>query len=266
MPVLLEDSEGRCGPEDVPVTSGNSEMPADGADSLARMALVPCPECSKPMSTQAPSCPSCGYAPQAAAAARFAAVGAATEQTGRRAESTLWEGSPSLKLLIVQVLRTVIIAGAAIVAAIFVHPVAVSFFEDLSAGKGGRGPRDGSPATLILMVVIGAYLVIRAVVLTTSVLRLRSTKYRLTNQRLLVEQGILSRSLDEVDLRTIDDSGFSQSPLERVQGIGTVWIVASDRHTPRLAMRGIQDPRSIRELIRENAYRMTQGQVFTRST
>ena len=116
------------------------------------------------------------------------------------------------------------------------------------------------------MVVIGAYLVIRAVVLTTSVLRLRSTKYRLTNQRLLVEQGILSRSLDEVDLRTIDDSGFSQSPLERVQGIGTVWIVASDRHTPRLAMRGIQDPRSIRELIRENAYRMTQGQVFTRST
>lgn len=229
------------------------------------MALVPCPECGKPMSTQAPSCPSCGYAPQAAAPARFAAVGA-TEQTGRRAETPVWEGSPSLKLLIVQVLRTVIIAGAAIVAAILVHPVAVAFFEDLSAGKGGRGQRDGSPATLILMVIIGAYLVIRAVVLTTSVLRLRSTTYRLTNQRLLVEQGILSRTLDEVDLRTVDDSGFSQSLLERLQGIGTVWIVASDRHTPRLAMRGIPDPRAIRELIRENAYRMTQGQVFTRST
>jgi membrane protein YdbS with pleckstrin-like domain len=218
------------------------------------------------MSTQAPSCPNCGYAPQVAPA-RFAAVGEATPQEGgRRTETVVWEGSPSLKLLLVQVLRTLIVAAAAIVAAVLVHPVAVSFFEDLSAGKGGRGPRDGSPATLILMVLVGTYLVARTVVLSVSVLRLRSTKYRLTNQRLVVEEGIVSRSLDEVDLRTVDDSGFSQSPLERLQGIGTVWVIASDRTTPRLALRGIQDPRALRETIREHAYRMSQGQVFTRST
>ena len=116
------------------------------------------------------------------------------------------------------------------------------------------------------MVIVGSYLVIRAIVLSTSVMRLRTTKYRLTNQRLVVEQGILSRTLDEVDLRTVDDSGFSQSPLERLQGIGTVWVVSSDRSTPRLTLRGIPDPRSLREKIRENAYRMSQGQVFTRST
>jgi len=228
-----------------------------------RMALVLCPECGKQMSDQAPSCPHCGYAP-AGGAVRFAAVGAATPDAGRR-ETVIWEGSPSLKLLLIQVLRTLIVATAAVVAAIFVHPLAVSFFEDLSA-KGGRGPRDGSPATLILMVIVGSYLVIRAIVLSTSVMRLRTTKYRLTNQRLVVEQGILSRTLDEVDLRTVDDSGFSQSPLERLQGIGTVWVVSSDRSTPRLTLRGIPDPRSLREKIRENAYRMSQGQVFTRST
>ncbi len=229
------------------------------------MALVPCPECGKPMSTQAPSCPQCGYAPPAGAV-RFAAVGEAAPAEGRRPETVIWEGSPSLKLLMVQLLRTAIVAAAAIVAAILIHPVAVSFFEDLSAGKGGRGPRDGSPATLILMTIVGSYLVIRAIVLSTSVMQLRSTRYRLTNQRLVVEQGILSRTLDEVDLRTVDDSGFSQSPLERLQGIGTVWILASDRATPRLALRGIADPRTLREKIRENAYRMSQGQVFTRST
>src|SRR5215470_10677819 len=229
-----------------------------------RMALVPCPECGKPMSTQAPSCPQCGYAPRAGPV-RFAAVGEAAPEGGRQ-ETVLWEGGPSLKLLLVQVLRTLIVATAAIVAAIFVHPIAVRFFEDLSAGKGGRGPRDGSPATLILMVIVGSYLVIRAIVLSTSVMRLRTTKYRLTNQRLVVEQGILSRTLHEVDLRTVDDSGFSQSPLERLQGIGTVWIVASDRAMPRLRLVGIPDPRALRERIRENAYRMSQGQVFTRST
>ena len=229
------------------------------------MALVPCPECGKPMSTQAPSCPQCGYAP-AAGPVRFAAVGEAVQDGGRPTETVIWEGSPSLKLLLVQILRTLIVATAAIIAAILVHPLAMSFFEDLSAGKGGRGPRDGSPATLILMVIVGSYLVIRVIVLSTSVMRLRSTRYRLTNQRLVVEQGILSRTLDEVDLRTVDDSGFSQSPLERLQGIGTVWVLASDRSTPRLALRGIPDPRALRERIRENAYRMSQGQVFTRST
>jgi len=216
------------------------------------------------MSTQAPSCPGCGYAPQAAPA-RFAAVGDAPVDRPRT-ETVLWEGSPSLKLLMVQVLRTVIIGGAAIVAAILVHPLAVKFFEDLSSGRGGRGPRDGSPATLILMILVGSYLVIRTVVLSVSILQLRNTRYRLTNQRLVVEEGILSRTLNEIDLRTVDDSGFSQSPLERLQGIGTVWVVATDRTLPRLVMRGIPDPRGLREKIRENAYRMSQGQIFTRST
>jgi len=216
------------------------------------------------MSTQAPSCPGCGYAPQAAPA-RFAAVGDAPVDRPRT-ETVLWEGSPSLKLLMVQVLRTVIIGGAAIVAAILVHPLAAKFFEDLSSGRGGRGPRDGSPATLILMILVGSYLVIRTVVLSVSILQLRNTRYRLTNQRLVVEEGILSRTLNEIDLRTVDDSGFSQSPLERLQGIGTVWVVATDRTLPRLVMRGIPDPRGLRERIRENAYRMSQGQIFTRST
>ena len=219
--------------------------------TVRRMALVPCPECGKPMSTQAPSCPQCGYAP--GAPVRFAAVGEAAPDQGRRAETVIWEGGPSLKLLLVQVLRTLIVAAAAIVAAILVHPLAVSFFEDLSTGKGRHGPRDGSPATLILMVIVGSYLVIRVIVLSTSVIRLRTTKYRLTSQRLVVEQGVLSRTLDEVDLRTVDDSSFSQSPLERLQGIGTVWVISSDRSTPRLAMRGISDPRALREKIRENA-------------
>jgi hypothetical protein len=35
---------------------------------------------------------------------------------------------------------------------------------------------------------------------------------------------------------------------------------------PRLQLRGIKDPRALRELIREQAYQMSQGQLFTRST
>jgi membrane protein YdbS with pleckstrin-like domain len=219
------------------------------------------------MSTQAPSCPSCGYAGPLRAAA-FAPVGAGGTEGGpsRRGETVIWQGSPSLKLLLVQILRTLIVGTAAVVAAIAIQPMASQFFADLSAGKSGRGPRDGSPATFVLAALVGGYLVIRAVMLTLSVLRLRTTKYRLTDQRIMIERGVLSRALEEVDLRYVDDSGFSQSPLERLQGIGSVWIISSDKSMPRLQLVGIQDPRALRELIREHAYRLTQGQVFTRST
>jgi membrane protein YdbS with pleckstrin-like domain len=99
-----------------------------------------------------------------------------------------------------------------------------------------------------------------------AILQLRTTRYKVTDQRVVVERGILSRSLEEIDLRYVDDSGFSQSPLERLQGIGTVWLISSDKSMPRLQLQGIKDPRAIREMIREQAYRMSQGQLFTRST
>jgi len=215
------------------------------------------------MSSQAPSCPSCGYAGPPRAGA-FVPVGGGMEGgPARRSETVLWQGSPSLKLLVVQVLRTLIIGGAAVAAAIAIQPMAAQFFADLSAGRSGRGPRDGSPATFVL---VGGYLLIRAVMLAQSVLRLRTTRYRLTDQRVMVERGVLSRALAEIDLRYVDDSGFSQSPLERLQGIGTVWILSSDKSMPRLQLVGIPDPRALRELVRDHAYRLTQGQVFTRST
>ena len=218
------------------------------------------------MSSQAPSCPSGGYAGPPRAGA-FVPVGGGMEGgPARRSETVLWQGSPSLKLLVVQVLRTLIIGGAAVAAAIAIQPMAAQFFADLSAGRSGRGPRDGSPATFVLAVLVGGYLLIRAVMLAQSVLRLRTTRYRLTDQRVMVERGVLSRALAEIDLRYVDDSGFSQSPLERLQGIGTVWILSSDKSMPRLQLVGIPDPRALRELVRDHAYRLTQGQVFTRST
>ena len=95
------------------------------------------------MSSQAPACPSCGYAGPLRAAA-FAPVGAGGMVGGpsRRSETVLWQGRPSLKLLLVQALRTLIVGAAAVVAAIAIQPLASQFFADLSAGRSGRGARD----------------------------------------------------------------------------------------------------------------------------
>ena len=47
---------------------------------------------------------------------------------------------------------------------------------------------------------------IQLIALAIAWIRLRSTMYRVTNQRVLVEQGVLSKTVDEIDLRYVDDS------------------------------------------------------------
>jgi hypothetical protein len=49
-------------------------------------------------------------------------------------------------------------------------------------------------------------------------------------------------------------------------GIGNVTIVSSDRTSPNYTLHGIPDPRGVRELIRANAYQVSQRQLFTRAT
>jgi uncharacterized membrane protein YdbT with pleckstrin-like domain len=90
--------------------------------------------------------------------------------------------------------------------------------------------------------------------------------YRVTNQRVLVEQGVFSKTVDEIDLRYVDDSTFSQSLVERILGIGSVTLMSSDTNTPRYVLRSIRDPRGVREMIRAEAYQSSQRQVFTRVT
>ena len=125
-------------------------------------------------------------------------------------------------------------------------------------------------AVLSVVVVAGQHLLRlgwRAVVL-------RSQHYRLTNQRLLIESGVLSRTIDEIDLRTVDDITFHQRFFERMLGLGRIGIIASEpggdgagiargaRTAVELA--GIADPRAVREQIRNAAYEASGKQVFMR--
>src|SRR5205823_14966422 len=96
--------------------------------------------------------------------------------------------------------------------------------------------------------------------------RIRSTHYKVTNQRILVERGVFSKSLEEIDTRSVDDTEFHQTFLERIFGIGEVWIVSTDKVAPRVVLHGIHEPRKTRELIRATAYQASQRQLFTRST
>ncbi|HEV8660964.1 MAG TPA: PH domain-containing protein, partial [Thermoanaerobaculia bacterium] len=80
------------------------------------------------------------------------------------------------------------------------------------------------------------------------------------------EKGILSKSVGEIDLRYIDDTQFFQNLGARLLGIGNVTVVSSDKTTPVFVLQGVSDPRSVREVIRSQAYQASQRQIFTRPT
>jgi len=114
--------------------------------------------------------------------------------------------------------------------------------------------------------ITAVLLLIQLIAFLLALARLRSTIYTVTNQRVMIETGMLSKNLSEIDLRTIDDTQFHQVVSDRMLGIGNVTIISSDKSIPSYVLRGLRDPRALREMIRTSAYQVSQRQLFTRAT
>jgi uncharacterized membrane protein YdbT with pleckstrin-like domain len=140
-------------------------------------------------------------------------------------------------------------------------PVAASFISSHTADieMNARIMKIGWWVTVILLLW-------QVITFLIAMMRLQSTLYTITSQRVVFEQGLLSKNLSEIDLRSVDDTQFFQSFMERLLGIGNVSLVSSDKALPMTMLRGVPDPRKLRELIRSRAYQVSQRQVFTRAT
>jgi uncharacterized membrane protein YdbT with pleckstrin-like domain len=201
------------------------------------MPVLACPDCGHDVSTLAPVCPHCGRPMNAAPSAMQ------PPPPNTAAEETVWRGTPSPRVLIGRV--------AGLIAIVIAIPLAAYWFQF---------------NTKVAWWITAAVFVVQLIRLGIALMRIRSTLYTVTNQRILIENGILSKSVSEIDLRTIDDTQFFQSFTARILGIGNVTLVSTDKAQPVLVLRSVPDPRNLRETIRSNAYRMSQRQLFTRQT
>jgi membrane protein YdbS with pleckstrin-like domain len=211
------------------------------------MPVISCPDCGRDVSTMATACPHCGRPSPAGTTP----IGPTLAPPAR--EQTLWEGSPSATLLAGHILGIVVV--------LFAVPTLAHFFA--------RTMSDDTKVSGMITfgwVATGILVTIQLLVLIVAWIQLRGTMYRITNQRVIVEQGVFSKTVDEIDLRYIDDSNFTQTFLDRILGIGNVTLVSSDKTSPRSMLRSIKDPRGVREIIRAEAYQTSQRQIFTRAT
>lgn len=199
-----------------------------------------CKKCRRDAPAESLFCPNCGA--RIAESIDTPEVGSAEQAAGlRRAKSAfrksesqrpeevdLWHGTYSPKAMVGEALAALgfTILGLIAVPFAWATPIGWAVF--------GIG----------LLLVWGLLFLVLAY-------RRLSVRYRLTTFRLFHESGLLSRTTDRIEAIDIDDVSFSQGPVERMLGVGTIRIMSSDQTDPAMELPGIENVRAVASLVDE---------------
>ncbi|MBX3415313.1 MAG: PH domain-containing protein [Pirellulales bacterium] len=191
-----------------------------------------CTACRADVPATAAFCPACGAKIAADATAKPEPAQAAVETSLRSRltprglpdspEQDLWHGGYSPKAML----------GAWVVSALISIACLIAPFLIAS----------GSGWYLASFGIIAVAWIVPALVL---LFRRMSISYRVTNQRLFHESGILRRRTDRIELIDVDDVATDQGPFERMMGVGSIRITSSDRTHPVLVLQGIEGVRDV---------------------
>jgi uncharacterized membrane protein YdbT with pleckstrin-like domain len=81
-------------------------------------------------------------------------------------------------------------------------------------------------------------------------LKVSTTKYVLTTERLRVTTGVLSTVTQDLELRRVRDSLILRPFWARVAGLGDVQVMSADASTPRVVLHAIKNPDAVQGQIR----------------
>ena len=137
-------------------------------------------------------------------------------------ERVLYEGHPSWRSILAFYLRGILVTAAICLVVAFV------------SGLGDGGPDDG-------LVTIIAFVGVALTILVGFVKRV-ATNYTITDRRLHIKRGIVSRTIQETRLERVQNVNTDQSVFERVLQIGTVDFDTAGTDDSDFTFRGIADP------------------------
>ena len=96
-------------------------------------------------------------------------------------------------------------------------------------------------------------------------IRVKSSSYRLTTQRLFVRRGWLAKHVNELELYRVKDVVVDQAGLQRLLGYGAITVLSADDTTPEVDLVGVSRPTNVKELIRTQ-YRAARQREGVRPT
>jgi uncharacterized membrane protein YdbT with pleckstrin-like domain len=111
---------------------------------------------------------------------------------------------------------------------------------------------------IVLSIVTGTPLVLAGLVLPLIYvwwkwLLVKSTKLTITDQRLIVSEGIFHKSTNETELYRVRDTSIVEPFFYRMFGVGNVIIYSTDEAEGQLHFNAYSKPHWIKDQIRNNA-------------
>ncbi len=85
------------------------------------------------------------------------------------------------------------------------------------------------------------------------------TTYTLTEDKLLIDSGILSRHQEEVRLYRMTDFSVSQTLFQRIFGVGNVNISSSDNMQGDFSIVSVRNPFTVKEMFSEAVEKVRGG-------
>ena len=153
-------------------------------------------------------------------------------------EQTVWQGSPS-QAVNLPVYMTLAIG-------ILVATVGLLL---LRANMTPSATTDVNPRSIVPWIIVALWVLAGVGALMTC-LKVSTTKYVLTTERLRVTTGILSTVTEDLELRRVRDSVILRPFWARMAGLGDVQILSADASTPRVVLHAIKDPDGVQTKIR----------------
>ena len=160
-----------------------------------------------------------------------------TQPTGER---TVWRGSPSQAVNLLVYLTLGIGVIAATVGLLF-----------LRNGTAPSATTDVNMRAVYPWIIVAIW-VLCGVGALVNYLKVSTTKYVLTSERLRVTTGVLSTRTEDLELRRVRDSIILRPLWARMAGLGDVQVLSADASTPRVVLHAIRDPDGVQTMLRSN--------------
>ena len=77
------------------------------------------------------------------------------------------------------------------------------------------------------------------------------TRYRLSDDRLFIETGVLRFQEEEIMLYRIQDLHLTITLGQRFFGVGTISVLSDDKTSPQVDLINIRNPKRVKELIHQ---------------
>jgi membrane protein YdbS with pleckstrin-like domain len=84
-----------------------------------------------------------------------------------------------------------------------------------------------------------------------TVLQHLTTRYKVTTQRVEFERGVLSKTVDSLELWRVLDVRYKQTILDRILGNATIVLIGTDQTDPEMRMHGLPNHRQLFEKLRD---------------